>query len=49
MNVADFVIIILLAFGAVEGFKAGVIKKTTDFIGMFVIVILSFTLKMMKK
>lgn len=41
MNVADFVIIILLAFGAVEGFKAGVIKKTTDFIGMFVIVILS--------
>lgn len=45
MNVADFVIIILLAFGAVEGFKAGFIKKTTDFIGMFVIVILSFTLK----
>ena len=45
MNVADFVIIILLAFGAVEGFKAGVIKKTTDFVGMFVIVILSFTLK----
>lgn len=45
MNVADFVIIILLAFGAVEGFKTGVIKKTTDFIGMFVIVILSFTLK----
>ena len=45
MNVADFVIIILLAFGAVEGFKTGAIKKTTDFIGMFVIVILSFTLK----
>lgn len=45
MNVADFVIIILLAFGTVEGFKAGVIKKTTDFVGMFVIVILSFTLK----
>lgn len=45
MNVADFVIIILLAFGAVEGFKVGVIKKTTDFIGMLVIVILSFTLK----
>lgn len=45
MNVADFVIIILLAFGAVEGFKAGFIKKTTDFIGMLVIVILSFTLK----
>ena len=45
MNVADFVIIILLAFGAVEGFKAGVIKKTTDFIGMFVVIILAFYLK----
>ena len=45
MNVADFVILILLAFGAVGGFKAGVIKKTTDFIGMFVVVILAFYLK----
>lgn len=45
MNVVDFVIIIFLALGAVAGFKAGVIKKTTDFIGMFVIVILSFYLK----
>lgn len=45
MNWIDFVIIILLLFGAVEGFKAGVIKKITDFIGMFVIVILAFKLK----
>lgn len=45
MNVVDFVIIILLAFGAVEGFKAGVIKKTTDFVGMFVIVVLAFSFK----
>lgn len=45
MNVADIVILILLAFGAVGGFKAGVIKKTTDFIGMFAIVILAFSLK----
>ena len=43
MNVVDFVIIILLAFGAVEGFKAGVIKKTTDFVGMFAIVVLAFS------
>lgn len=45
MNVADFVILIALALGALGGFKAGVIKKTTDFIGMFVIIILSFYLK----
>lgn len=45
MNIADLVILILLAFGAVSGFKAGVIKKTTDFIGMFIIVILAFYLK----
>ena len=45
MNVVDFVIIIFLALGAVAGFKAGVIKKTADFIGMFVIVVLAFYLK----
>lgn len=45
MNVVDFVIIILLTFGAVEGFKAGVIKKTTDFVGMFAIVVLAFSFK----
>lgn len=45
MNVADIVILIILAFGAVIGFKEGVIKKLTDFVGMFVIVILAFYLK----
>lgn len=45
MNVADIVILIALGFGAVLGFKQGVIKKLTDFVGMFVIVILSFYLK----
>lgn len=45
MNVADIVILIILAFGAIVGFKEGVIKKLTDFVGMFVIVILSFYLK----
>ena len=45
MNVVDFVIIILLVFGAIEGFKVGVIKKTTDFVGMFVIVVLAFSFK----
>ena len=45
MNVADIVILIILAFGAIVGFKEGVVKKLTDFVGMFVIVILSFYLK----
>ena len=45
MNVADIVILILLLFGAIGGFKAGVIKKLADFLGMFIIVILAFYLK----
>lgn len=45
MNVADIVILIALALGAVAGFKAGVIKKTVDFLGIFIIIILSFYLK----
>ena len=45
MNVVDIVILIMLAFGALAGFKAGVIKKITDFVGMFIIIVLAFTLK----
>ena len=45
MNVVDVIIIALLILGGVAGFKAGVIKKLTDFIGMFVVIILSFYLK----
>lgn len=45
MNVVDIIILIALALGAVAGFKAGVIKKTSDFIGTFLIIILAFYLK----
>ena len=45
MNVVDIIILISLALGAVAGFKAGVIKKTSDFIGTFLIIILAFYLK----
>lgn len=45
MNVADIVILIALVLGAVAGFKAGVIKKTADFLGTFIIIILAFYLK----
>ena len=31
MNVADIVILIALALGAIGGFKSGVIKKTADY------------------
>lgn len=45
MVVVDIIILILIALGAIGGFKAGVIKKTTDFVGTLVIVILAFYLK----
>lgn len=45
MNIVDIVIIILILFGAIGGFKAGVIKKTTDFVGTFIILVLAFYLK----
>ena len=45
MNVVDVIIIVLFILGGVAGFKAGVIKKLTDFIGMFVVIILAFYLK----
>lgn len=45
MNVADIVILIAIAMGAVLGFKQGVIKKTTDFVGSVVILVLAFYLK----
>lgn len=45
MNVVDIIILIALLLGALAGFKAGVIKKTADFLGMFIIIILAFYLK----
>ena len=45
MNVVDIIIIAILVIGGIAGFKAGVIKKLTDFIGMFVVIILAFYLK----
>jgi len=45
MVVVDIIILIFIALGAIGGFKAGVIKKTTDFVGTLVIVVLAFYLK----
>lgn len=45
MSIVDIIILIFLALGAVAGFKAGVIKKLTDFVGTLVVIFLSFYLK----
>lgn len=45
MNVADIVIIILLALGAVVGFKKGFTSQLLDTVGLIVIIILSFLFK----
>ena len=45
MGIIDIIIILLILFGGLIGFKEGVIKKTTSFLGLFVVVIISFILK----
>lgn len=45
MNVVDIVILILLAFGALLGFKRGFTRELVSLIGIFVILVLSFLLK----
>ena len=41
----DLAIILLLLIGGIVGFKEGVIKKLTSFIGIFLVVIIAFSLK----
>lgn len=45
MNIVDIVILILLAFGALLGFKRGFTKALVKGLGTFAIVILAFLLK----
>ena len=45
MSVVDIIIILIILMGGLVGFKQGVIKKTTSFLGLFIVVILSFILK----
>lgn len=44
-NVIDAIIILFLLMGAVVGFKKGVIKSVVSFVGMILVLVLSFTLK----
>ena len=45
MSIVDAVIILFLLMGAVIGFKRGVIQSATMFIGIIIVVILSYYLK----
>lgn len=45
MNIVDAVIILLLLMGAVVGFKQGAIKKTVSFVGLLIIIVISFIFK----
>lgn len=45
LTVIDSAVIIILLFGALIGFKRGIIKSAISFIGLIIVLILAFTLK----
>ncbi len=45
VSIVDAIIIVLLLFGALVGFKRGVIKSTVSFFGTLLVIILAFSLK----
>ena len=45
VSIVDIIIAIFIVLGAVVGYKNGVIKEGTKFIGLFVVIIISFILK----
>ena len=45
VSLVDVIIILMIAMGAIVGFKNGAIKEGTKFVGLFVVIILSFMLK----
>lgn len=45
LNIVDIIIILIIALGAIVGFKEGAIKRGTSIVGLVLVVILSFTLK----
>lgn len=45
MNILDVIIILIILFEAVVGFKRGFFYKTISFVGFFLVIILSFYLK----
>lgn len=45
MGIVDIMIILFLLVGAIVGFKQGVLKKITSFVGTFAIIIVAFMFK----
>lgn len=45
MNIVDIIIILMILFGAVVGFKQGAIKRATSFLGTFIVLAVAFALK----
>jgi len=45
MNIVDIIIILMIVLGAVVGFKDGFIKRTTSFLGTFIVFVVAFMLK----
>lgn len=45
VSVVDVIIILMILMGAIVGFKQGAIKTGTKFIGLFVVIVVSFMLK----
>lgn len=45
MSIIDVVIVLLLLFGAVVGFKQGAFKKLVTFVGTFAIIVIAFKMK----
>lgn len=45
VSLVDVIIVLMIAMGAIVGFKNGAIKEGTKFIGLFAIIIISFILK----
>src|SRR5574344_513625 len=45
LTVVDSAVIIILLFGALLGFKRGIIKSAVSFIGILIVIVLAFSLK----
>lgn len=45
MDIVDIIIILMVILGAVIGFKDGFIKRTTSFLGTFLVFVVAFMLK----
>ena len=41
MKIVDIIIILMIILGAVVGFKEGFIKKTTSFLGTFLVLVVA--------